>query len=108
MLPDWTFQPSALQELWSAGPDGLEDDADLDWSVLSPQLSSSLVPLVDGEAVGEELWCQPGAALQPQQPQQHVCVLKPWLLFLNLTDTNTGLIQGNTGHGITKLGSSGM
>lgn len=64
VLPSWTFQPSALQELWGAagraagdGEDGqqqqydVDDDAELlDWSVLAPQLSPSLVPLVDGES----------------------------------------------------------
>lgn len=46
VLPGWTFQPSALQELWLADPD---DESDLDWAARAPQLSPSLVPLVDGE-----------------------------------------------------------
>ena len=45
VLPGWTFQPSALQELWLADPD---DESDLDWAARAPQLSPSLVPLVDG------------------------------------------------------------
>jgi hypothetical protein len=49
VLPGWTFQPSALQELWLADP---EEEADLDWSARAPQLSPSLVPLVDGEQPG--------------------------------------------------------
>jgi hypothetical protein len=46
VLPSWTFQSSALQELWGCEP---EEEADLDWSARAPQLSASLVPLVDGE-----------------------------------------------------------
>eukprot|EP00775_Hariotina_reticulata_P012214 gene12214-12352_t len=57
-LPDWTFQPSALQDLWVQGPgdeqadgDGdaeSEDLDDLDWSKLLPCYSPSLLPLVKG------------------------------------------------------------
>lgn len=49
VLPSWTFQPSALQELWGLDPD---DESDLDWSVRAPQLNPSLVPLVEGEGAG--------------------------------------------------------
>lgn len=45
-LPSWTFQPSALQDLWCHQPDS--DVADLDWSMMLPQYSPSLVPLVEG------------------------------------------------------------
>jgi hypothetical protein len=48
-LPEWTFQPSALQALWLQPLSGLEgDQAELDWSLLLPQYSPSLVPLVEG------------------------------------------------------------
>ncbi|WIA40351.1 hypothetical protein OEZ86_013716 [Tetradesmus obliquus] len=49
-LPEWTFQPSALQALWLQPPPGLggDDQAELDWSLLLPQYSPSLVPLVEG------------------------------------------------------------
>jgi hypothetical protein len=50
-LPDWTFQPSALQALWLQPLSGLDDQAELDWSLLLPQYSPSLVPLVEGAAV---------------------------------------------------------
>jgi hypothetical protein len=46
VAPSWTLQPSALQELWGLDPD---DESDLDWSVRTPQLNPSLVPLVEGE-----------------------------------------------------------
>lgn len=46
VLPSWTFQSSALQELWVHDPG---EESDLDWSQHTPQLSPSLVPLVDGE-----------------------------------------------------------
>ena len=45
-LPDWTFQPSALQELWCHQPDS--ELAELDWSLLLPHYSPSLVPIVEG------------------------------------------------------------
>lgn len=61
VLPSWTFQPSALQELWGCGPD---EEADLDWSARAPQLSPSLVPLVDGEAHAANT---PGVGHQQQQ-----------------------------------------
>jgi hypothetical protein len=49
-LPEWTFQPSALQALWVQPLSGLDDQAELDWSLLLPQYSPSLVPLVEGAA----------------------------------------------------------
>jgi hypothetical protein len=65
VLPSWTFQPSALQELWAHDPD---EESDLDWSQHTPQLSPSLVPLVDGE-------------LQQLADTQHAvrpCLLRVW------------------------------
>lgn len=85
-LPEWTFQPSALQDLWLQAPEPAEDEesdeegqGDLDWSALLPCYSRSLVPLVDGEsAVGGGCCRRLASLLNTHWLQfcEHVCMFQ--------------------------------